>query len=183
MARPRNHPQVFVAIVPPAVAVRRWHALLDGNLGPAGSPVEVDQTTLTVQYVGGVPVRALDEVEESVRRAAAGIPPFVLSAIRIASLPADAPTRQVAVITSAPSPLIELKRRLVHRLARNRRQPKEAYVPRIPLVRFPSPVTDWSLALDLTDAPFDVTELLLLETQLGAQGSTQRMLMRVGLGL
>ncbi|MGE3167014.1 MAG: 2'-5' RNA ligase family protein [Planctomycetota bacterium] len=176
MSRPRNHPQVYVGVTIPTDRARAWIEQLQASGCPAGVWTEPSCAVLTVLYLAGVPQRELDRVEESVDRAAAGVTAFTLTAQRLASLPDEGPARQIALITDAPAPILDLRHRLVTRLSHSARGKPDAFVPRVPLLRFATPQLDYRFARPVADSPLPVDRVLILETHLGGDGRFVRVL-------
>ena len=131
--------RVFIAAYPDPDA-RAQIAQLAQNLiaGRTGArPVAPDAVHLTIQFVGTVPTREVEGIAESVRRSASGIPAFSLRGARVGTLPARGEARLLALMVDAPPPLMELKRRLAHRLGRSpRAKSAEGFMPHLTLVRF-----------------------------------------------
>lgn len=183
MARSSGTPlRLFVAAHPPAEARQ---ALLDAlaqlPLAPhRATPPE--QVHLTLQFIGNVQARDLDGVVESVRRAAAGIGPFTITPRRLITLPEKGPPRLVAATTDAPPQLLELHRRLAHRLARNpRRDGADRYLPHLTLCRFAGDATASRLDEPISTPPFAITHIALMRSILRPGGSEHRELERVDL--
>lgn len=149
------------------------------SLGLDGLRVgKAEQVHLTAQFIGDTASRELDSVIESVRAAAAGAPHFSLTVESLIALPARGPARLVAAATDAPAPLLELHRRLAHRLARiARRDSADRFLPHITLGRFAPPRTIHEAerrALD-THAPtglcFEVASVKLMRSTLHPTGA------------
>jgi 2'-5' RNA ligase len=171
MARPVANLRLFVAIHPPLVIARQ---LLDAAAAldlPPHRETPPDQVHVTLQFIGDVPVRDLDRVIESVRRSASGLGRFELCPQRLITLPARGQSRLVAAETDQPPTILELKSRLVTRLAHHaRREGKRPYRPHLTLVRFrPSNVSyDEHLEVGLT---FEVDRITLLKSVLRPSGA------------
>lgn len=129
--------RLFVAIYPPPEVVGRLLASLDG-LGLAEHKVVAPvQVHMTLHFIGEVRANHLDEIAESVERSAAGIERFELSPLMLVTLPETGSPRLVAAMTDAPAGLVEIHRRLVHRLARHARvRSKDRFTPHLTLCRF-----------------------------------------------
>ena len=129
--------RLFVAVYPPEhVAVTLQQAAMNLTLPPYRL-VPVDQIHLTLAFIGDVDARDLPRVEESVGRSTAGLVAFDLMAIRLMTLPHRGLSRLVAAEITAPSPLMEIQRRLVMRLARSpRAKAGDRFLPHVTLVRF-----------------------------------------------
>jgi 2'-5' RNA ligase len=132
--------RLFVAAYPPASTAQRLANLAAGLELPPGRPTALEQIHLTLQFIGETDVRQLDEVQESVRRSASGIKPFALTLGSLLALPKPSGARLVAISTDTPAPLVEIVRRLAHRLARApRRDPADRFAPHLTLFRCSGP--------------------------------------------
>lgn len=138
------------------------------------------QVHMTVQFIGDTGERELPAVQESVERAAAGLPAFDLRATRLATLPERGPVRLVAAFTDAPPQLIELHRRLVARLARTARK-GDRFNPHLTLVRFGGSAAPGRLDVPWTGAAFRVGHVLLMRSILKPTGAEHAELARVAL--
>ncbi|MCA8959804.1 MAG: 2'-5' RNA ligase family protein [Planctomycetes bacterium] len=167
-SRARLHARCFVAIhAPPSIA----GSLLDGlDALPGLRRSAIDDVFLTLLYIGDLDRRHSISVRESVGRACSGFHRFDLRFEAIETFPRDAPARLVAAVTDAPSPLLEIQRRLVQRLARTQKS-KGEFAPRFTLGRFPAPTS-----LDLRqpvagDLSFTVRRVALLESFVSTDGT------------
>lgn len=172
MTRPLANQRLFVSIHPPVDVARAWLDLLHTMSLPDGRDTPEAQVHLTVQFIGDVPVRALDSVIESVRRSAAGLESFLLQPRGLIALPQRGPARLVAVETGCPPALAGLKRRLVHRLAAHaRREAADHFLPHMTLLRFTPAVDLETRSWPMTDAPFPVTTVSLMRSVLRPGGA------------
>jgi RNA 2',3'-cyclic 3'-phosphodiesterase len=173
--------RLFAAIYPPPETVSSLLSALDTlTLGPRGRVPDA-QVHLTVQFIGDTPLRELPEVQESVERAAAGLPAFELRPQRLMTLPAGSRPRLIAAETNGPAPLLELHRRLAHRLAKNvRERTRERFAPHLTLHRFKEPAGAVDLPLDIE--PFRVPHISLMRSTLRASGAEHTEIARVPLG-
>ncbi|MCA9289971.1 MAG: RNA 2',3'-cyclic phosphodiesterase [Phycisphaerales bacterium] len=145
--------------------------------------VAAGQIHLTLQFIGETPARHLDEVAESCRRAAAGLEPFELRPIDLIRLPERGPARLVAARTDAPATLLELQRRLAHRLARSpRARAGDRFLPHLTLGRFRSPRPLPPLRRPLDLPPATITEIRLMRSVLAPTGAVHRLVEAVPLG-
>lgn len=191
--RHRGNWRLFVAIHPPA---QTGAALLDALASlplPEHRATPAGQVHLTLQFVGDTAEVEVERVAESVSRSVAGISPFSLRAERFITLPRTPPGRRareaprlLAALTDAPPELLEIQRRLAHRLARSvRERPGEGFVPHMTLCRF----RDGSVA-DAVDrptegpgaAPFGVGEVRLMRSVLSPAGASHAEVERFPLG-
>lgn len=130
--------RLFVAIHPPAAAAARMLEILAQLTLPANKPVPPEQIHVTAHFIGDVHRKRVEETIESVERSASGVHAFTLTPSRLIALPERGHSRLIALETDAPPPLLELHRRLVHRLARPARpsHASERFVPHFTLCRF-----------------------------------------------
>jgi len=166
--------RLFLAIYPPAQVAESLLGEMRKLEGlPPYREVRADQIHLTLHFMGNVAVRKLDEVIESIDRAKKGIYQFDLKLIRMVGYPRanrevdsiqdsasstsrrhyhrrrnPASPRLIAVETDRPDYLVDLRNRLVRRLARKPREdPSDRYVPHITLCRFrPFRTAEYSFA-------------------------------------
>lgn len=167
--------RLSVVLVPPPNLVATLQAELESAELPAYEPINPTEAYLNVHFVGPVDERRLESVEESVERALTGFPTFTLQTQSLATLPVPQPgrpnpARQVAAFTDAPSPLLEIKDRLVRRLAAGRKHDKDGFQPRFTLGRFRTPVPDLSWRADVQCEAFGVGSLFLVESRLTTEG-------------
>jgi 2'-5' RNA ligase len=178
--------RLFVAIYPaPEVTLALLRALSALPLG-AARILPADQVHLTLQFIGDTPASDLEEVSESLRRSAAGVAPFTLTATRLLTLPERGPARLVAAEADRPAGLLEVHRRLVSRLARRVKPERRDYLPHITLARFRHPVPGARLEQPLPPAggpwSFPVTRLALMKSDLRPEGAVHREIAAAELG-
>lgn len=172
MARPAKNLRLFVAIHPPPECAAAMLDALAPLLLPEHRRTSTEQVHLTLQFIGDTPVREMDRVRESVLRATGGLCSFDLTPERLIRLPERGPARLIAAETDAPSALLELQRRLAHRLAQGaRRRPGDRFLPHMTLCRFRSPAQ-----LDLSEIPlqiarFAVDRITLMRSTLTHEGA------------
>lgn len=136
--------RLFVAVYPPPITAGRLLELVRAREWRSSdlAPTPIDQVHLTLLFIGDTPARDVPEMVESLERACAGMTPFELRPIALATLPVQGPPRLIAAIADAPPGLIELQRRLAIRLARNVKvrsragQGEAGFVPHLTLARF-----------------------------------------------
>ncbi len=129
--------RLFVAVYPPVEAARAMLGLLDGVELGEHRVTPIEQVHMTMQFVGDTLPGKVEEVVETVRRAAGGIEGFELRPVRLITLPERGGARLAAVATDGPPPLLELQRRLASRLARRARREKgDRFLPHLTLCRF-----------------------------------------------
>ncbi len=132
----------------------------------------VEQVHLTLQFMGRVRAKELDEVCERVERSVAGLGPIDLWCTRLITLPERGRPRLVALETDAPSGLLELKRRLVARLARNARpDPAGRFRPHLTLCRFSRSARPGRLTEPVALGPFRIDRVRLMRSELRPDGA------------
>lgn len=186
MSRPTSNLRLFVAVYPPAALVRAMLERLAAlALPPRTRTTPADQVHMTLQFIGDTPVAQMDDVQESVRRAAAGLPGFELSLRELIALPERGHRRLIAAETDAPATLLELQRRLAQRLARNprdRNRTGERFRPHMTLCRFASPVKRIDLGDAALSGAFSVDHIALMRSTLSSAGATHHQVLSVPLG-
>lgn len=187
MSRPLSNLRLFVAAYPPEHTASELLAALDEESRrtqfPAFRTTRADQVHITLQFIGDIPSRELGSVTESVRRSAAGVEQFALAPQRLIALPERGPARLIAAQTDAPPPLLEIHRRLVHRLVREPRRTKEVFLPHFTLCRF-LPGTTGPMKFDpirLQVQPFTIDRIVLMRSTLSPEGAEDRAIEAVDL--
>ncbi len=185
MARPSSNLRLFVAAYPPQEIARSLAERVSALALPARARVgAIEQTHMTLQFIGDTPANQMDAVRESVERAAAGLPAFVLTLRELIALPERGPKRLVAAETDAPPTLLEIQRRLVQRLARTVRErgSGERFRPHMTLCRFASPVTGFAFDEPALTGSFPINHIALMRSTLWHAGAAHHEVMRVELG-
>lgn len=173
VSKPESNLRLFVAAYPPVEISRAMLRTLEALTLPKHRAAPPAHVHLTLQFVGDVPSRILDDVIESVDRSAGGIEPFTLTPKRVVSLPFGGRPRLIAAETDAPASLMELQRRLAHRLARHARpRPGDRFLPHITLCRFAHDA-DRPARVDhpIAVPPFAVNEIRLMRSVLRPDGA------------
>jgi len=192
LSKPASNLRLFVAAYPPEDVARgmleRVRALpLPPSLAGSSRVLPIEQVHLTLQFIGDTPAGEMDATVESVQRAAAGLPAFVLRVRQLIALPERGPKRLIAAETDIPPALLELHKRLALRLATNvRDKPGRQYRPHITLRRFASPVKPQALALAGVPAAvdrlsFSVERIVLMRSTLSKAGATHHEVAAVSL--
>ncbi|MBL9150134.1 MAG: RNA 2',3'-cyclic phosphodiesterase [Phycisphaerae bacterium] len=175
--------RLFVAAYPPPSFAAELQALLGRVELPDHRPTPADQVHLTLFFVGERQPRELDDVVDTVAAACRGISSFRLRPVLLTALPARGPKRTVVVECDRPAPLVELHRRLVHRLAREPRVHSERdFLPHCTIARFPGAGADCTLAEPLQLGDFEVGAVCVMSSDLAPTGATHRERARVELG-
>ncbi|MCK6476404.1 MAG: RNA 2',3'-cyclic phosphodiesterase [Phycisphaerales bacterium] len=175
--------RLFVAIYPPPDLAKQLIDALPALDLPDHRPSPVEQVHLTLHFIGDIDARQLEDVRESVRRAAAGLPKFELVPQRLMTLPQHGPVRLVACETDLPPVLAELHQRLVRRLARNPRD-HQRFAPHMTLCRFKTPTVRPGVdhALDSENfPPFGIESLRLMRSKLLTSGAQHEVVMTADL--
>lgn len=166
--------RLFVAAYPPVEAARGMLELLRGMDLPEHRLVPAEQVHMTLHFVGDTDKRQLDEVMESVERAAAGIGAFDLTPRELVCLPERGEARLVAVETDAPAELLEIQRRLAAKLARPARD-RQRFLPHMTLCRFRNGAKVWRVDPHAVEVEaFAVREIRLMESVLKPGGAEHR---------
>ncbi len=178
--------RLFVAVYPSEESAREMlRALGRLDLPPVARyrAAKAEQLHMTVQFIGDTDKPALPEVQESVERSAAGLPPFTLTPQKMITLPERGPPRLVAAVTDAPASLLELQRRLAQRLARSAR-PKtgDRFLPHLTVCRFTGATRAPRIDAPLRAAAFEVSAVILMRSVLKPQGAEHSEVARVPLG-
>lgn len=172
MTRPVSNQRLFVAIYPPADALRKHLGLLQTLALPSHRPVPLDQIHLTVHFIGDRPSADLPALIESVSRSVAGLRPFELSPQRLQTLPQKPPARLIALLCDEHPILSEVNGRLVMRCAsKPRRSDDRHFLPHLTLSRFASPARDLAIDEAVTGSPWTVDRVALMRSHLHASGA------------
>jgi 2'-5' RNA ligase len=167
--------RLFVAAYPPVEVVK---SLLDqlGAMKPKGlklSPPE--HVHLTLQFIGDTELRDLEEVQESVLRAASGLAPATIRVEALISLPERGRARLVAAVLEPHPTISELHRRLAMRLAKNARERSgEHFLAHMTLGRYPGGGGERIEASVIGPIPFEIREAVLVQSILRPQGAEHR---------
>jgi RNA 2',3'-cyclic 3'-phosphodiesterase len=167
--------RLFVAIYPPEESRREMLASLrtlspPPDLRHRATPVE--QLHMTLHFIGEVAERDLGDVAESVRRSASGLDPFELTPRRLVTFPERSRPRLIALETDAPPALLEIQRRLVHRLARSpRAKTGDRFRPHLTLCRFSPSATPQRVEAPVTLPAYRIDRIVLVRSILRPSGS------------
>ncbi len=173
--------RLFLALYPPAAVARELLEQLARLELPQHRPTPLDQVHMTVLFLGDVDERDLTATVESAERAAASVAPFELKVNALEALPEQGLARLIAAATDAPRELVELRRRLVSRLAAQRAKPGPLH-PHLTLCRFPSPTRLDFEPVPLAGPAFRVDALSLQKSVLHTAGAEHRQIARIALG-
>lgn len=184
MARPISNLRLFVGVYPPLACARAWLDAIAREPLPPGRDTRAEDVHLTLQFIGDVPARSLEAVRESVNRAAAGLARCELTPDRFELLPSTGPARFLALITDAPPDLLELQRRLAHRLARHVREPQRGtFQPHATLRRFSTPLPErWHLSVVPPPGRAAILDLRLMRSILAPDGARHHVIDQINLG-
>ncbi len=174
--------RLFVGIYPPPeVAERLSEIALDREL-VGHRRVPTDQVHLTALFIGPRPTGELDDVCESVARSCSGIEPFELRARRVMTLPERGRPRLIAVETDAPPGVMELHRRLVHRLATGSGKRPDRFLPHLTVCRFRHGERPRRVDEAIDGPSFEVREARLMRSVLRPEGAQHAEVVSVPLG-
>ncbi|MBL9031065.1 MAG: RNA 2',3'-cyclic phosphodiesterase [Phycisphaerae bacterium] len=170
---PHDPLRLFVAIYPP-LETRRAMVRAIKDLDPPPDPrhrvTPVEQVHMTAHFIGDTDPRQLDEVIESVRRSTSGLSPFSLRPTRLRTLPERGRPRLIALETDAPPRLMEVHRRLVHRLARPGRG-RDHFLPHVTLCRFNPSANPTAGEWPVSIPGWEVGEIVLVRSVLRREGA------------
>lgn len=172
MSTPLVKLRLFVAAYPPEDSARSMLRLMKRLELPDHRITPLEQVHLTIQFIGDITKKEVDDVVESVERSTAGLRAFQLAPQHLLTLPRRGPARLVAMETDGPPPLPELHRRLVTRLAHAvRSKLDDRFLPHFTLCRFRKPelLEPIRQAVDLD--PFPVQRIVLMRSVLGPRGA------------
>jgi len=174
--------RLFVAVYPPVEAAAAILELLRGVELPEQRLVPPEQVHMTLHFVGDTDKRQLEDVMESVERAAAGVEAFALTPRRLMCLPDRGEPRLVAVETDAPAGLLEIQRRLAKKLTRPARE-RQGFLPHLTVCRFANGARVWRVeGREVVLPAFEVGVVKLMESVLRPGGAEHRDVGRAELG-
>lgn len=179
--RKRASLRLFVALYPPVDVARAMLEAMGALDLPRHRVTPMEQVHLTLFFVGDTDERQLEEVCESVRRSASGVGAIRLTPKALITLPEDEPPRLVALRTDSPAGLMELQRRLAHRLSRRPKRGDDRFLPHFTLCRYATAGGE-QLRLPIAIPAFVVERVALVESVLRPEGAEHRIVERVGLG-
>jgi 2'-5' RNA ligase len=170
--------RLFVAAYPSRGLVEALTADLPPAYRLDSRKTPTEQVHLTLQFIGETELIELPRVRESVERSCAGLCPFDLIFERLMTFPPGGKhTKLLAATTNAPPTLLEIHRRLAHRLAKNVRQrQEERFHPHVTVARFPTRVEPYDVPLP--GLTWVVDSVLLMESILHPSGAEHRELGR-----
>ncbi|MGD9693774.1 MAG: RNA 2',3'-cyclic phosphodiesterase [Phycisphaerales bacterium] len=175
--------RLFVAVYPASEVARAMLGLLDEVELGEHRVTPSEQVHMTLQFVGDTPSGKVEEVVETVRRAAGGIEGFVLQPRRLITLPERGGARLMALETDGPPPLLELQRRLASRLARKARREKgDRFLPHLTLCRFREGAQVERVDREVEVEGFAVREVKVVRSVLRPSGAEHAVVGSVGLG-
>ena len=136
--RQHKHLRLFVAIDPPKEVCASLLSELERTCDVSNARLTpLDQIHMTLQFIGDSDARQLESVMESVERSTSGIGRFELTVRALIQLPERGRPRLIAAETDAPGNLLELQRRLAHRLAHHaRKNAADRFRPHLTLCRY-----------------------------------------------
>ncbi len=159
---------------------------LQSRLAPMGLPehklTPVEQVHITLVFLGDRRATEVADIEESIAGACKGIRACVVRPVRLISLPEKGAARLVAAETDAPPPLLELQKRLAHRLAARDKRGGE-FLPHLTLCRFTGMGADVRVRQDVEDGEgFAVQTVCLVKSVLHPLGARHVLIREFGLG-
>lgn len=184
MKRSSTSLRLFVAVYPPPDVAAAMNSHINDLTLPDHRPVPIDQIHLTLQFIGDVDLRQLDSTIESVQRSSAGLGAFTLKPTELIALPKRGQARLIAARCDEPAAMLEMQRRLAHRLTRKpRRKAGDRFLPHMTLTRFHSPT---KFELNETDAAlhlpgFPVPSIRLMRSTLRPDGAVHEVVQECAL--
>jgi len=156
-------------------AVESIESLPDHRLTP------LHQIHMTLLFIGDVDASDLDEVSESVLRAASAVEPLQWRVEGIGTLPGRGAARTVAALGPSSRGLEELHRRLSQRLARSRKN--RPFLPHMTLARFTPARSGFQLDREFAGPllRFDTLDLVL--SRLLPSGAEHQRILEAPLGV
>jgi 2'-5' RNA ligase len=178
---------VFVALYPAPDDAARLLSVIGGRSLPPHRTTTPEQVHLTLAFLGPTRVREIDDVIESVERAAKGVEALTLEVRALVTMPRvvagepEIAPRSLAVETSAPSGLVELHKRLWSRVLAPRGHRLTGFVPHVTLCRFEHGVVA-PINEPLEPWPIVLSDLGVVESVVRAGGAVHKRLGTVALG-
>lgn len=177
--------RLFIAAYPPPDAATSLLMAVESLAVPSCKPVPIDQVHMTLLFLGDTDERRLDDVIESMNRAASGLPAIELEIVGLMALPERGRARLIAAEAAAPSTLLELQKRLAQRLVRTRPKRDREFLPHVSLARFPGSGVvlehrTWSFP-PTACARFVVDHIRLVASVLRTSGAEHREIAHCGL--
>ena len=183
MSKPVNNLRLFVALYPTHEAARGMLKAMEKLQLPPHRATPREQIHMTLQFIGDTPQNDLESTKESIERSAAGLGAFGLSAHRLISLPEGRVARLVAAETDAPPAMMEMQRRLAHRLARSvRERAGDRFRPHLTLCRFKRPTAMPPIDQALGPLRFNIDRIVLMRSTLDPQGAKHHEVASFALG-
>ena len=180
-SRRRGQPlRLFVAAYPPPAVSETLLGRCTSITLPPHRLTPPEQVHMTLHFLGDVPIPELPEVEESVRRSAAGLGAFELRITRLRSLPERGPARLVAAEADEHPTLAEVHRRLVHRLAMKPRA-RDRFLPHFTLLRFTGGGAPVNIEQPMDPVVFEMREIVLVRSVLKPSGAEHAEVIRAPL--
>lgn len=163
--------RLFIAAYPPLEVAQ---SLLDAarpSLPANAKPVATEQVHLTLLFIGSVRRIEMDDLVESVDRAASGRGGCHLTIRKFGALPETGEPRLMAALGDSDGNLLEVQKRLAARLARFRpKAEREQFVPHLTLARF-APASPRVSEISIEPVTWTIRELGLMDSRLGPSGA------------
>ena len=180
--------RLFLAAYPPLGVAQTLLARAAQRTLPEHKVVPPEQVHITLLFLGDRRAQSVPDIEASIAAACKGIRPCVIRPRRLITLPEKGPARLVASETDIPPPLLELQKRVSHRLA-DRKRRENPFLPHLTLLRFPGSGIDTRMAEDIatseSDASafqFELRSVRLMKSTLHPKGPRHELLREFGLG-
>ena len=163
--------RLFIAAYPPLEVAQ---SLLDAarpTLPANAKPVAAEQVHLTMLFIGSVRRVEMNELLESVDRAASGRGTCRLTLRTLGVLPETGEPRLLAALGEADGNLLEVQKRLAARLARLRpKAERDRFLPHLTLARF-APASSLLPETAIEPIAWTIRELRLMDSHLRPSGA------------
>ncbi|HEX8875779.1 MAG TPA: RNA 2',3'-cyclic phosphodiesterase [Phycisphaerales bacterium] len=163
--------RLFIAAYPPLEVAQSLLEAARPTLPSNAKPVSAEQVHLTLLFIGAVRRIEVDELVESVDRAASGRGPCRLTLNRLCVLPETGEPRLLAALGDADGNLLEIQKRLAARLARFRpKADRDRFLPHLTLARF-APASPRGPDVSIEPITWNIRELRLMDSRLRPSGA------------
>lgn len=174
--------RLFIAAYPPLELAESLLEAARPSLPANAKAVAPAQVHLTLLFIGSVRRIEMDELVESVDRAASGRGPAQLTLNRRCVLPDTGEPRLLAAVGDADGNLLEVQKRLAARLARFRpKADRDRFLPHLTLARF-APASVRVPEMPIEPIAWNIRELRLMDSRLRPSGAVHSLVHASPLG-
>ncbi|MBY0114077.1 MAG: RNA 2',3'-cyclic phosphodiesterase [Phycisphaerales bacterium] len=174
--------RLFIAAYPPLDVAQSLLEAARPSLPANAKLVTAEQVHLTLFFIGSVRRIEMDELVESVDRAASGRGPAQLTLNRLCVLPETGEPRILAALGYADGNLLEIQKRLAARLARFRpKADRDRFLPHLTLARF-APASPRVPGMSIEPISWNIRELRLMDSRLRPSGAVHALVHASRLG-